>query len=97
MAGATLPNEGSVRLHESVGFIRTGTVKEAGYKFDRWHDVGFWQVPLGPGSAPRQPFAATELGRTPEWTTLIAGARTEDAPIDSTNRCPGATIGSSRA
>lgn len=38
-----LPNEPSVRLHERHGFVRAGQLTEAGYKFDAWHDVGFWQ------------------------------------------------------
>lgn len=45
-AGVTLPNEGSVKLHEAVGFRYVGTFQEAGRKFDQWHDVGFWQLPL---------------------------------------------------
>lgn len=43
VAGITLPNPASVRLHESLGFTSTGVVKHAGKKFDQWHDVGFWQ------------------------------------------------------
>jgi L-amino acid N-acyltransferase YncA len=46
IAGIVLPNEPSVRLHESVGFRKVGVFGEVGYKFDRWHDVGFWQVRL---------------------------------------------------
>ena len=42
-AGITVPNEASVALHESVGFTHVGIYREVGYKFDRWHDVGWWQ------------------------------------------------------
>jgi phosphinothricin acetyltransferase len=42
-AGITMPNEGSVALHESVGFTAVGIYQEVGRKFDRWHDVGWWQ------------------------------------------------------
>lgn len=42
----TLPNDESVRLHEAVGFEPAGIWKEAGFKFDRWHDVGCWQKRL---------------------------------------------------
>lgn len=79
MAGATLPNEGSVRLHEAVGFARTGSVKDAGYKFGRWHDTGFWQISLGPGSAPKPTFAAAELASRPEWAAILAEHRVESA------------------
>ena len=42
-AGITLPNAGSVRLHESVGFEPVGIYREVGFKFGRWLDVGWWQ------------------------------------------------------
>ena len=38
-----LPNDASVALHESLGFAHTGTLADAGSKFDRWIDVGYWQ------------------------------------------------------
>ena len=50
VAGVTLPNEASVRFHESLGFRYVATFSEVGRKFDRWHDVGFWQLMLGDGS-----------------------------------------------
>ncbi len=46
IGGIALPNPGSIRLHESLGFVHTGTVREAGWKFNAWHDVGFWQLLL---------------------------------------------------
>ena len=46
VAGATLPNPGSAALHESLGFQYVGTFHEVGRKFDRWHDVGFWELNL---------------------------------------------------
>jgi phosphinothricin acetyltransferase len=42
-----LPNDPSVRLHERHGFAQVGQLREAGYKHDAWHDVGFWQCQLG--------------------------------------------------
>jgi len=42
-AGIALPNPGSVALHESMGFTPVGTYREVGFKFGRWHDVGWWQ------------------------------------------------------
>lgn len=47
VAGITLPNEASVRLHEAVGFQYVGRFREVGWKFDRWHDVGWWELTLG--------------------------------------------------
>lgn len=43
IAVIALPNDPSVRLHERHGFERVGRLREAGYKNDAWHDVGFWQ------------------------------------------------------
>ncbi len=48
IAGITLPNEGSVRLHESLGFEPVGVFREVGTKFDQWHDAGFWQRAIDP-------------------------------------------------
>ena len=45
-AGIALPNAGSVALHEAVGFRHIGTNPEAGFKFDRWHDLGWWSFQL---------------------------------------------------
>ena len=47
-AGITLPNEASVRLHESLGFVRTGVSPRIGWKQNGWHDVGWWQLELVP-------------------------------------------------
>ena len=46
VACLTLPNPSSVRLHESLGFEKAGEFRDAGYKFNRWCDVGFWQKVL---------------------------------------------------
>ncbi len=46
LAVIALPNEASVRLHESFGFVHRGTIREVGWKFGRWIDTGFWQLEL---------------------------------------------------
>lgn len=46
LGGLTLPNEGSVKLHEKFGFEKVAHFKEVGRKFDTWLDVGFWQLKL---------------------------------------------------
>ena len=38
-AGITLPNPGSVHLHESMGFTPVGVCSRVGFKLGRWHDV----------------------------------------------------------
>ena len=47
IAVIALPNEGSVRLHEKFGFVKSGEFKEIGYKFDRWINVAYWQLQIG--------------------------------------------------
>jgi L-amino acid N-acyltransferase YncA len=47
-----LPNDSSIRLHEQVGFRRAGVIREAGFKFGRWVDVGFWQCELADAATP---------------------------------------------
>jgi phosphinothricin acetyltransferase len=60
VAGVTLPNDASVRLHESVGFVHIGTVRRAGWKLGRWSDVGFWQRELAPEGHVPGPIAPPE-------------------------------------
>ncbi len=42
-------NVGSIGLHLSLGFHRTGVLKAAGIKFGRWLDVVFMQRSIGAG------------------------------------------------
>jgi phosphinothricin acetyltransferase len=44
IAGISLPNDASVRLHEKFGMTKVAHFREVGRKFDRWIDVGYWQV-----------------------------------------------------
>ncbi|MEQ8906945.1 N-acetyltransferase family protein [Ekhidna sp.] len=46
IGGMSLPNEASRALHEKLGFKKIGEFKEVGYKFDRWIDVGYWELVL---------------------------------------------------
>lgn len=41
-----LPNDASVTLHEKCGFVKVAHFPQVGRKFERWVDVGFWQVTL---------------------------------------------------
>ena len=44
IGGIALPNEGSVALHERLGFRKVAHFNEVGFKFERWIDVGYWQL-----------------------------------------------------
>ena len=46
IGGVAVPNAASVRLHESLGFVHVGTFREAGWKFEQWHDAAFYQLML---------------------------------------------------
>lgn len=46
LAGISMPNDASVRLHEKFGFKKVGQLEQVGNKFDRWIDVGYWQLIL---------------------------------------------------
>lgn len=39
-------NQGSIDFHKKYGFQIAGTIKESGYKFDRWLDSVFMQLLL---------------------------------------------------
>jgi len=47
-AGITLPNPGSVGLHEKMGFTLVGTYQQVGYKGGAWHDVAWYELALKP-------------------------------------------------
>jgi Sortase and related acyltransferases len=47
-AGITLPNPASQRFHEKCGFKQFALYKNVGYKFGKWHDVGWWELQLNP-------------------------------------------------
>jgi phosphinothricin acetyltransferase len=43
IAAITIPNAGSVGLHEKKGFRKVAHFPEVGYKLGQWLDVGYWQ------------------------------------------------------
>ncbi|HVU17388.1 MAG TPA: arsinothricin resistance N-acetyltransferase ArsN1 family B [Candidatus Didemnitutus sp.] len=46
IGGIALPNEASQRLHEKLGFKKVAQFEQVGRKFDRWIDVGYWELIL---------------------------------------------------
>lgn len=42
-------NAASIRLHASLGFVRAGLLRSSGFKFGRWVDSVYMQLPLGQG------------------------------------------------
>jgi L-amino acid N-acyltransferase YncA len=41
-----LPNPQSIALHKAMGFAEVGVLKRVGYKFERYIDVGLWQLSI---------------------------------------------------
>jgi len=46
IGGIALPNPESVVLHEKMGFEKVAHFKEVGWKFNKWIDVGYWELIL---------------------------------------------------
>jgi phosphinothricin acetyltransferase len=44
IAGISLPNEASIKLHENFGFEKVAHFREVGFKMERWVDVGYWEM-----------------------------------------------------
>lgn len=44
IGGISLPNDASIALHEKFGFEKIAQFKEVGYKFNKWIDVGYWEL-----------------------------------------------------
>lgn len=59
-AGIALPNDGSVGLHEALGFAHIGTYPEVGFKHGVWHDVGYWRIALNVTNPPKPPVPFSE-------------------------------------
>jgi L-amino acid N-acyltransferase YncA len=76
-AGATLPNAGSVALHESMGFVKAGLFEKVGFKNGSWHDVIWWRKPLGNHDTPPAPVRwLNEAVALQEWPAALgAGER----------------------
>jgi L-amino acid N-acyltransferase YncA len=71
-AGITLPNAGSVRLHESVGFRHVGIYPAVGFKLGAWHDVGWWQLRLRESvGRPAPPLSLLDAQALPDWPRTL--------------------------
>ena len=71
-AGITLPNPGSIGLHESLGFTPVGVYRQVGYKFGSWHDVGWWQMTLQEfEGSPPPPIQLPEAAGSSAWNAAM--------------------------
>lgn len=70
-AEIVLPNPGSTRVHEAMGFELVGILRDVGFKLGRWHDIAYWRLGLASGDAPMPepaPFAA--FRQTPAFAAI---------------------------
>lgn len=52
VGGIDATNSVSIAMHEKLGFVHAGTIREAGFKFGGWRDLAFYQLTL---QTPKQP------------------------------------------
>ena len=56
IGGIDASNLESIRLHEKEGFVFNGIIREAGFKFERWLDLAFYQLILKTPLNPREDY-----------------------------------------
>ena len=72
IAGITLPNPGSVGLHESMGFETVGIYRHIGFKCGEWHDVAWYQLSLRePTDYPQDPLDFEVVRAMPNWAAAL--------------------------
>jgi len=83
LAGVTLPNPGSVALHEGMGFEPVGTYRCIGFKCGAWHDVRWWQKLLVEADPdPRDPLDMKQARDLADWESAVAaGERILDSQV----------------
>jgi L-amino acid N-acyltransferase len=46
IAGIDEANEESIAMHKNFGFVHSGTIRKAGFKFNKWLNLAFYQLEL---------------------------------------------------
>ena len=52
VGGIDTQNAASIALHRKLGFEHAGTIRQAGFKFDRWLDLAYYQLILETPQSP---------------------------------------------
>lgn len=74
-AEIVLPNPGSARLHEAMGFQHIGVHKDIGHKLGHWQDIGYWRLGLSIGTAvPSEPIPFEIVKHTTAFSELLTQA-----------------------
>jgi len=75
-AGITLPNPGSVGVHEAMGFKPVAIYRNVGHKLGEWRDVGWWELELQPlPAAPSEPIPFARFRHEPTLEAALADGR----------------------
>ncbi len=75
LAGISLPNPASIQFHETLGFSHLGVYENIGFKFGRWHSVGWWQYPLRSYEpTPTDPASIATIEKTSEFSSVLETA-----------------------
>jgi hypothetical protein len=77
VGGVAVPNEASVRLHLSRGFVEVGTFHEAGWKLGRFWDVTWYERQLAVPPLAEEVRAIVASGGTREDVARAIEAGTE--------------------
>jgi L-amino acid N-acyltransferase YncA len=76
LAGVSLPNPGSVGLHEAMGFQQLGVYRGIGFKHGAWHDVLWLQLQLRDRAyAPDEPRDFRIVCESDEWNQALESGR----------------------
>src|SRR5262249_55823871 len=71
-AGVTLPNPGSIGLHEHMGFRHIGVYEKVGFKCRTWHDVAWLQRSVQTWPAePSAPISLAEARKLHAWEPAL--------------------------
>jgi L-amino acid N-acyltransferase YncA len=71
LAGISLPNDGSVGLHSSLGFTSIGIYQEIGFKQGVWWDTLWMQKPLGAAPGPGKELVKPEALGKEVWDSAL--------------------------
>lgn len=71
----TVPNEGSTRFHQALGFELVGSFPAAGFKLGAWHTIETWRAQLGDlPDAPQPPIPFRKFRDFPHCQEILQQA-----------------------
>jgi phosphinothricin acetyltransferase len=75
LAATTVPNAGSIGLHQAMGFQPVGIYRNIGFKCGAWRDVAWWQLALSqPAEEPEPPRDLRAVMQSAAWRdALLSG------------------------